>query len=398
MAISAISAHRDRQPQFEGQFQFRRLSPTPEASAARAGAPAAVDRTQSGFHGLVGSSAAMRLLFRRIEAVAASRSTVLIVGESGTGKELVSRAIHECGVQRGPFIPFNCAAIPRDLVESELFGHRRGAFSGATADFQGLLRAGEGGTVLLDEITEMGQDTQAKLLRAIQERAVRPVGATREIPVDVRLVASTNRDPAEAVRIGQLRADLYYRLQVNVLELPPLRERPDDVAALVEHFIAMFNGRGAGARRVEGVAEDAMAVLKAYGWPGNVRELANTIESAFTFGTAAVITLDDLPAKIVSAGRGAPAAIVSAPPTPEESVANTAAQPGPLGSFAEFERELIMKALECTGGNKVQAARMLKISRKKLYSRIDRYRLMVRDASQKKTARGDNVSLPVAAS
>jgi two-component system response regulator AtoC len=347
---------------------------------------------KAGFHGLVGSSDLMRRLYRRIEAVAVCRSTVLIVGESGTGKELVSRAIHDCGAQRGPFIPFNCAAIPRELVESELFGHRRGAFSGATADFQGLLRAAEGGTVFLDEITEMSPDTQAKLLRALQERAVRPVGATREIPIDVRLVASTNRDPAEAVRSGQLRADLYYRLQVNVLEVPSLRERRDDVAALVNHFIALFNARNIGTRIVTGVEDAAMAALETYDWPGNVRELANTIESAFTFGTCATITLQDLPSKVVSEQRSMPAVAIVAPaPAHEEVGANRVVRSGAVGTFADFERQLIVKALESTGGNKVQAARLLKISRKKLYARIERYGLALRDVSQTPVA-GDGPS------
>lgn len=335
--------------------------------------------TKPGFHGLVGSSDVMRCLFRRIEAVAAVRSTVLIVGESGTGKELVSRAVHECGAHRGPFVPFNCAAIPRELVESELFGHRRGSYSGATSDFQGLLRAAEGGTVFLDEITEMGPDTQAKLLRAIQERAVRPIGSTRETPIDVRLVASTNRDPDEAVRKGQLRPDLYYRLQVNVLEVAPLRQRRDDIGALVDHFVTLLNGRNLGTRAVRGVEEDAMAALAKYGWPGNVRELSNTIESAFTFGTSPTITLRDLPSKIVNALCGPTPSENGAAPSPEWPVARAADRGGSVGTFADFERQLIIKALQSTGGNKVQAARLLKISRKKLYARIERYGLTLRD-------------------
>jgi len=320
----------------------------------------------------------MQHLFRRIEAVAATRSTVLIVGESGTGKELVARAIHECGAQRGSFVPFNCAAIPRDLVESELFGHRRGAFSGANADHPGLLRAAHGGTIFLDEITEMSPDLQAKLLRAIQERAVRPVGSTHEIPIDIRLVASTNRDPAEAARTGQLRADLYYRLQVNVLEIVPLRERSDDIAVLAQHFLTLLNERNEGGKFLIGIAAEAIAALQMYDWPGNVRELANTIESAFTFGTSATITLDDLPSRIVNAWRAARRTIFSSTITASEHPAIESS-----GSYAEFERDVIAKALERTGGNKVQAARLLKISRKKLYARIDRYGLSMPNAAQK---------------
>jgi transcriptional regulator with PAS, ATPase and Fis domain len=352
MPIDAISAVEDRRPQFDGNLSAGLM-------ASEAATP---------FQGLVGSNPAMRRLFRRIEAVAINRSTVLIVGESGTGKELVARAIHRCGVQKGSFIPLNCAAIPKDLVESELFGHRRGAFSGANADHSGLLRAADGGTVLLDEITEMSPELQAKLLRAIQERAVRPVGSAHEIPIDVRIVASTNRDPAEAVRTGQLRADLYYRLQVNVLEIPPLRDRLDDVAALVRHFLKLLNERGAGPRFLEGIDPDAMSALQAYEWPGNVRELANTLESSFTFGASPSVTLDDLPIRIVNAWRAAQSATLSSTVAAYEL-------PGieSPGSYAEFERDAIAKALARTGGNKVQAARLLKISRKKLYDRIERY-------------------------
>ena len=182
------------------------------------------------FHGLVGASATMRRLYERIEAAGRTRGTILIVGESGTGKELVARAIQECAaVPAAPFVALNCAAIPKDLIESELFGYKKGAFSGANAEYLGLFRAAEGGTLFLDEVTEMAPETQSKLLRAVQERTVRPVGSTREVPVDVRLVASTNRDPEDAVRSGSLRQDLYYRLQAGVLKVPPLRERIEDI-------------------------------------------------------------------------------------------------------------------------------------------------------------------------
>ena len=182
------------------------------------------------FHGLVGASATMRRLYDRIDAAGETRGTIMIVGESGTGKELIARAIHECGaVPTAPFVALNCAAIPKDLIESELFGYRKGAFSGANADYLGLFRAAEGGTLFLDEITEMAAETQSKLLRAVQECNVRQVGSTREVPVDVRLIASTNRAPEEAVRAGNLREDLYYRLQAGVLNAPPLRERAEDL-------------------------------------------------------------------------------------------------------------------------------------------------------------------------
>jgi DNA-binding NtrC family response regulator len=311
------------------------------------------------FHGLVGSNQAMQELYDRIESAGSTRGTVLIVGESGTGKELVARAIHECGPGVSvPFVVLNCAAIPKDLIESELFGYKRGAFSGANADYLGLFRAGEGGTLFLDEITEMSADTQTKLLRAVQEHSVRPVGATREIAVDVRLIASTNRDPEEAVRSGSLRQDLYYRIQANVLQVPPLRERAEDIPALVAHFIDVFNEKLRPRVPVEGIEEDALAAMREYSWPGNVRELSNAIESVFTFGRSPVIRLDQLPLAIAGAHASEP-------------------QPGslPIGSFAEAERDLIARALDSCDWNKMAAAKLLRISRKKLYAKIEKYGL-----------------------
>src|SRR5208282_1955689 len=317
------------------------------------------------FHGLVGGSPLMWDLYDRIGAAGDTRGTVLIVGESGTGKELVARAIHECAAAPGaPFIAFNCAAIPKDLIESELFGHKRGAFSGANADHLGLFRAAEGGTLFLDEVTEMSAETQSKLLRAVQERTVRPVGATREIPVDVRLIASTNRDPEEAVRAGALREDLYYRLQAGVLQVPPLRERPEDIPLLVEHFIRLFNEKLQPKVPVQGIEKDALEAMRRYRWPGNVRELSNAIEGAFTFGRSPMIRLRDLPRSVVqSNGTGRLQAHAALPQEPSV----------PVGSFAEAERDLIARALASTGGNKVAAASLLRISRKKLYAKIAKY-------------------------
>jgi two-component system response regulator AtoC len=315
------------------------------------------------FHGLVGGSPAMRELYERIEAASSTRGTILVTGESGTGKELVARAIHECGPNpRAPFVALNCAALPRDLIESELFGYKRGAFSGAVTEYLGLFRAAEGGTLYLDEITEMSAETQTKLLRAIQERTVRPVGSTKEVPVDVRLVASTNRDPEEAVREGRLRLDLYYRLQVNLLRVPPLRERREDMPLLVEHFIALLNEKLRRTVAVVGIEPDALEALERYDWPGNVRELGNALESAFTFGREAMIQRTDLPAPLVrleTTGRRAAAPLSDAK----------------LPTFAEVERDLIQRALQTTRGNKVKAADLLRISRKRLYAKIHKYRL-----------------------
>ena len=313
------------------------------------------------YHGLVGVSPVMRDLCDRIEAVGETRGTVLIIGESGTGKELVARAIHESGpMASAPFVALNCAAIPRDLIESELFGHKRGAFSGANTEYLGLFRAADGGTLFLDEVTEMSPETQSKLLRATQERTVRPVGSTSEIPVDVRMIASTNRNPEEAVRRGQLRQDLYYRLQAGVLNVPPLREREEDIPLLVEHFIALFNEKLKPRTIVHGIEENAMAAMRRYPWPGNVRELSNAIEGALTFGRSPLIALEVLPPAI--AGNGS-----------EPGLMGAAGQS--LGTFADAERDVIIRALDTTGGNKLAASKLLRISRKKLYAKIAKYGL-----------------------
>jgi two-component system response regulator HydG len=314
------------------------------------------------FHGIVGATPAMRELYRRVEAAGSTRGTVLVVGESGTGKELVARAIHECGRDPvAPFVALNCAALPKDLIESELFGYKRGAFSGANTEYLGLFRAAEGGTLFLDEITEMAPDTQSKLLRAIQERRVRPVGATAEVAVDARLIASTNRNPEEAVQRGQLRQDLYYRLQASVLRVPPLRERVDDIRELAEHFIAFFNEKFPRKVAVSGIDQAALDAMKRYPWPGNVRELSNAIEGAFTFGDSPMIRLEDLPQPV--SGNTPVSLSEAAPPNPS------------MSSYTDAERDLIVRALEMAEWNKARASRILGISRKKLYARIAKYGL-----------------------
>ncbi len=320
------------------------------------------------FHGLVGSSPSMRHLYDRIEAAAATRGTILIVGESGTGKELVARAIHECGaVPTVPFVALNCAAIPKDLIESELFGYRKGAFSGANADYLGLFRAAEGGTLFLDEVTEMAPETQSKLLRAVQERTVRPVGSTKEMPVNVRLVASTNRDPEEAVRAGNLREDLYYRLQAGVLTVPPLREHFDDIALLVEHFIEFFNeklqprncGEGYRRRRARGddeifVAGERSRTVQRYRKCLHLRPLTND-PSARPSGRH---RWDSVCAGLRSNLKG-----------PRRN------QNHRLALLPRPSVNLIARALKATEGNKVQAAALLRISRNKLYAKIEKYGL-----------------------
>jgi len=319
---------------------------------------------RTNFHGLVGATPVMRRLYARIESAAGVRGTVLIVGESGTGKELVARAVHECSrTPAMPFVALNCAAIPRELIESELFGYKRGAFSGATIDYPGLFRAAEGGSLFLDEITEMSAATQSKLLRALQERTVRPVGSTREVTFDVRVIACSNRDPQVAVREGHLREDLYYRLQVNLIEVPPLRERLADIPLLTDHFIALFNRRMMRPAAIVGIAPQALDSMNRYNWPGNVRELSNAIESAFTFGTADTIRIADLPPAVAAAAGMAPAP--QAVPVADS----------PTLSFIDNERDLIRRALASTGGNKLRAAKLLGVSRKRLYARLRRYRL-----------------------
>src|SRR6184192_3917569 len=243
---------------------------------------------------LVGNAPPMQRVKEIISKVATTDSPVLIEGESGTGKELVAAAIHRLsGRAKGPFIPVNCSAIPEDLLESEFFGHVRGAFSGAVSDALGLFRGANEGTIFLDEIAELSPGLQVKLLRVLQEMQVRPVGSTKAFPVDVRVIAATNRDLERAMTEGAFRQDLFYRLNVVRVLLPPLRERRDDIPALVTHFLRRFNRRFH--RDVRGMAPDALATLSAYSFPGNVRELENLIERAYAMGAREQITLSDLP-------------------------------------------------------------------------------------------------------
>jgi transcriptional regulator with PAS, ATPase and Fis domain len=342
----------------ESYFVSRSAATTARVEELEREAAQVPPQARTHFHGLVGATAAMRALYTRIEAVAKVRSTALLVGESGTGKELVARAIHECSSShRAPFVALNCAALPRELIESELFGYRRGAFSGAVGEYLGLFRAAQGGTLFLDEITEMASETQSKLLRTLQERTVRPIGSTQEIAVDARVIASTNRDPQEAVRNKHLREDLYFRLSVNILKVPPLRERLADVPLLVEHFVTLFNEKLGRASPIVGIAQAALEAMQGYHWPGNVRELSNAIEQAFTFCRSELITLADLPATL------APAATVTI---------ERQALDDPL-NLAAYQRSLVERALARTKGNKLRAAQLLGISRKALYSKLKRY-------------------------
>jgi DNA-binding NtrC family response regulator len=304
---------------------------------------------------LIGTSVPMERVKEIIGKVAVTDSPVLIEGESGTGKELVAAAIHRLSSRaKRPFIPVNCSAIPQDLLESEFFGHVRGAFSGAVADALGLFRGADEGTIFLDEIAELSPALQVKLLRVLQEMQVRPVGSTKAFPVDVRVIAATNRDLERAMTEGTFRQDLFYRLNVVRVLLPPLRERREDIPALINHFLRRFNKRFH--RDVRGVAPEALAALTAYSFPGNVRELENLMERAFAMGAREQIALNDLPSL-------SKAPVTATPVTSPETVP----------ALADIERELILKALAVFKDDKEAAARALGISRRTIYRRLKEY-------------------------
>ncbi|HVO24852.1 MAG TPA: sigma-54 dependent transcriptional regulator [Candidatus Margulisiibacteriota bacterium] len=305
---------------------------------------------------LIGKSSRMREIYEVIEAVSQNKSNVLLSGENGTGKELVARTIHNKGPLAGrPFLAINCGALSETLLESQLFGHRRGSFTSAIDDHEGVFQAADGGTLFLDEITDIPLPLQVKFLRAIQEKEVTPLGSTRPIRVDVRIIAATNRDIEAAVKDGSFRTDLFYRLNVVPIHLPPLRERREDIPSLVDHFISEYS-------RIYGVEPkwvrpEALHLLVEYAWPGNIRELQNAIERAFALSSQPEITPKDLPAAIL---RGA------------EPASDGLGDPLPL---EEVERRNILAALQRSGGNKNEAARILGIDRQRLYRKIEKYGL-----------------------
>ncbi|MEB2345163.1 MAG: sigma-54 dependent transcriptional regulator [Deltaproteobacteria bacterium] len=310
---------------------------------------------------LIGRSEAMRLVYRSIERLAESRSNVLISGESGTGKELVARAVHELGPRReAPFVVVNCAAIPDTLLESELFGHEKGAFTDARERRIGRFEAAHGGTLFLDEIGELPLAVQAKLLRALQDRTIDRVGSTQPIPVDVRVVAATNRDLEQEVAAGRFRSDLYYRIHVVPIVLPPLRERREDIRLLAETFLARVRAdAGRGPARI---APAALAALERHAWPGNVRELENAIERAVALADGEALGFADLPQEIQQAARG--------------DVLREEVRAGRLdlpAAVARFETELIREALTRTGGNQTRAAELLGLTRRVLKLKMDAY-------------------------
>ncbi|HUO29666.1 MAG TPA: sigma-54 dependent transcriptional regulator, partial [Bryobacteraceae bacterium] len=302
-------------------------------------------------------------VFETIAKVAPTDSTVLLRGESGTGKELAARAIHRNSLRaRKPFVAVNCAALTEPLLESELFGHEKGAFTGAVVQKKGKLEEASGGTVFFDEVTEMSPVLQAKLLRVLQEREFERVGGTRPIQADVRIVAATNRDLEEATRQGSFRPDLYYRLNVVSLNLPPLREHPDDIKLLAAHLVQKHSRKLK--RNVAGISPEALACLTSYDWPGNVRELENAIERALVLGTTDMVRLEDLPDSVLDAGR-----------YPET------AQGGFNASITEAKKRLIMDTLRKTRGNYAEAAGMLDLHPNSLHRLIRNLHLKGRPAN-----------------
>ena len=316
-------------------------------------------REHGTFGPLIGSAPEMRKLYQIIEQAAPTSASVLIMGESGTGKELVAQTIHQLSPRAAfPFVAINCAAIPETLLESEIFGHEKGAFTGAADRRAGCFELADHGTLFLDEIGEMTPATQVKLLRVLQERTFRRLGGRQEQSVDVRVIAATNIDPAEAVQKGRLREDLYYRLNVFAMKLPTLRDRKEDLPLLIQSFINEFNARNQ--RSIAGVDHEAMRLLEHYQWPGNVRELRNVIERATILAPGPFIEATHLPP------------VVTHEPSPEPQ-AQVALGPGT--TVEEAERRLIMMTLEHTRDNKTRAAEILGISLKTLHNKLNKLRL-----------------------
>jgi two-component system response regulator HydG len=319
-------------------------------------------RSRPGFGGLTGVSPKMQRVYRLIEKVAQHNYPVLILGESGTGKELVARSIHFSGPRRNkPFVPVDCSALVPTLIESELFGYVKGAFTGALHSKQGLLEAAGEGTLFLDEIGDLPVDLQAKLLRALQEREIKPVGSTERVGVRARVIAATNRDLETAIRSGTFRQDLYFRLNVVQIKLPPLRERRSDLPLLVNTFLEKF---GDPQRQVRTISEDAMRRLMAYDWPGNVRELENAVERAVALGSGPILHVGDLPSNLQN---------TESERLPEQDE---------LVPLEELERRAIFRALRETAGDKLAAARLLGIGKTTLYRKLKQYDVAPAQPSQ----------------
>jgi two-component system response regulator HydG len=313
-------------------------------------------KSKQGFGGIVGRSPEMEKLYRIISKAANSIHPVLILGESGTGKEMVARSIHYSGPFRDkPFIPVDCGSLVPTLIESELFGYVKGAFTGASQAKDGLMAIAEGGTIFLDEVGELPVDLQAKLLRAIQEKEIRPVGSTRRIPINIRILAATNRDLEQAVMQGAFRRDLYFRLNVLSLRIPALRERRQDIPLLIGHFVERM-ARNSGQEKM--LSDEALKAMLAYDWPGNVRELENCLERTSAFTSGPLIHTTDLPREIAKI------------PGPDLSQGNGHRKIVPM---AELERQTILSAIADLNGDKLQAARLLGIGKTTLYRKLKDY-------------------------
>jgi DNA-binding NtrC family response regulator len=306
------------------------------------------------FHNLIGKSPPMRKIYELIERISDTSSNVLITGESGTGKELVAKAIHYNGIRKeGPFIAVNCAAIPETLLESELFGYKKGAFTDAKKDKRGLIFEANEGTLFLDEITEMAYTLQAKLLRVIEEKEIRPLGDTNSYPIDVRIISTSNRDVESSIQQGRFREDLYYRLKVIDIELPPLRDRREDIPFLVQHFIKKFCEEMK--KNISGISEEALKMILNYSWPGNVRELENVIQRAITLTRYETILPEDLPITMIE--------------EKEESLLEKGLRE--KHTVSQLEKEYIKRVLLEVGGNKSKAAEILGLDRKTLYRKLE---------------------------
>ena len=313
-------------------------------------------KSSQGFGNIIGRAPEMEKIYRIIAKAGQSSHPVLILGESGTGKELVAKSIHFSGPFRDkPFIPVDCGSLVPTLIESELFGHVRGAFTGATHPKDGLLAIAEGGTVFLDEIGDLPIDLQAKLLRAIQEKEIRPVGSVKRVPINVRILAATNRDLEHAVADGTFRRDLYFRLNVLTIRVPPLRERRQDIPLLVAHFLER-QGREAGIEKT--ISDDALKALLNYDWPGNVRELENCLERACALSSANELQVRDLPTQVYSAPLG---------------LVGVSQPSGGIVPMAELEKQTILNALAQVNGDKMMAARLLGIGKTTLYRKLKEY-------------------------
>ena len=311
-------------------------------------------KTHQGFANLIGTSPKMQKVYRLILKVAPKRHPVLIVGESGTGKELVARAIHAYSPwQKKPFVPVDCGALTPALIESELFGHVRGAFTGATQSRLGLLATAQGGTVFLDEVAELPVELQSKLLRALQEREIKPIGSNERTRLDARIIAATNQDLQSAIRRGDFRKELYFRLDVVTIRIPPLRERKSDIPLLVHYFIERYSG---GDEKVSGVSPEALSRLMTYDWPGNVREVENCVQRALALGAGALIQVKDLPSNLLHQAGGS-------------------AQTQEIATLKEQERRAIVQALETTHGDRLRAAQLLGIGKTTIYRKIREYGL-----------------------